>query len=160
MSCPCDPHFSCCGWRVGRACDHWWLFSLLWLLCLGHMWFDLPYCFSGLYLSSGGVGIFCWVWRLIWFALVLGGVCSFALRNLMVWLLPSWVWKIGVCHPYGLVWGGVGACALYIIYFVFLLHFLHTHLSHLASHVILSCICLIILIIMLGWVVMRCEPFC
>jgi hypothetical protein len=39
--------------------------------------------------------------------------------------------------------------ALYIIYFVFLLHFLHTHLSHVASHVILACICLIILIIVL-----------
>jgi hypothetical protein len=24
----------------------------------------------------------------------------------------------GVCHPYGLVWGGVGAFALYIVYFV------------------------------------------
>jgi hypothetical protein len=41
MSCPCDPHFSCCGWRVGFACGHWWLFSLLWLLYLGHMCFDL-----------------------------------------------------------------------------------------------------------------------
>jgi hypothetical protein len=41
MSCPCDPHFSCCGWWVGFTCDRWWLFSLLWLLCLGHMGFDL-----------------------------------------------------------------------------------------------------------------------
>jgi hypothetical protein len=49
---------------------------------------------------------------------------------------------------------------LYIIYFAFLLHFLHTHLSHFASPVIMACICLIMLIIMLGWVVMRCEPFC
>jgi hypothetical protein len=32
----------------------------------------------------------------------------------------------------------------------FLLHFLHTHLSHLASPVILACICLIMLIIVLG----------
>jgi hypothetical protein len=39
---------------------------------------------------------------------------------------------------------------VYIVYFVFLLHFLHTHLSHFASHVILDCICLIILIIVLG----------
>jgi hypothetical protein len=39
-------------------------------------------------------------------------------------------------------------CILYI--FSFLLHFLHTHLSHMASHVILACICLIMLIIVLG----------
>jgi hypothetical protein len=38
----------------------------------------------------------------------------------------------------------------YIVYFVFLLHFLHTHLSHFASHVILGCICLIMLITVLG----------
>jgi hypothetical protein len=58
--------------------------------------------------------------------------------------------EIGVCHPYGLVRGGVGAFALYIVYFAFLLHFPHTHLSHLASHVILACICLIMSITMLG----------
>jgi hypothetical protein len=40
------PHFSCCGWRVGCACDRWWLFSLLWLLCLSHMLFDLLCCLS------------------------------------------------------------------------------------------------------------------
>jgi hypothetical protein len=39
---------------------------------------------------------------------------------------------------------------LYIVYFAFLLHFLHTHLSHFASHVILACICLIMLITVLG----------
>jgi hypothetical protein len=42
---------------------------------------------------------------------------------------------------------------LYLIYlysFVFLLHFLHTHLSHFASPVILACICLIMLITVLG----------
>jgi hypothetical protein len=39
---------------------------------------------------------------------------------------------------------------LYIVYFAFLLHFLHIHLSHFASPVILTCICLIILITMLG----------
>jgi hypothetical protein len=33
--------------------------------------------------------------------------------------------------------------------FAFLLHFLNTHLSHFASHVILACICLIMLIIVL-----------
>jgi hypothetical protein len=39
---------------------------------------------------------------------------------------------------------------VYIIHFAFLLYFLHTHLSHLASHVILACIFLIMLIIVLG----------
>jgi hypothetical protein len=39
---------------------------------------------------------------------------------------------------------------VYIVYFAFILHFLHTHLSYFASYVILSCICLIILIIVLG----------
>jgi hypothetical protein len=39
---------------------------------------------------------------------------------------------------------------MYIVYFAFLLHFLHTHLSHFASHVILACICLIMIIIVLG----------
>jgi hypothetical protein len=37
-----------------------------------------------------------------------------------------------------------------IIYFAFLLHFLHTHLSHFASHIILACIWLIMLIIVLA----------
>jgi hypothetical protein len=40
--------------------------------------------------------------------------------------------------------------SVYIVYFAFLLHFLHTYLSHFASHVILACICLIMLITMLG----------
>jgi hypothetical protein len=44
-----------------------------------------------------------------------------------------------------------------LVYFVFLFHFCHTHLSHFASHVILACICLIMLITMLGCVVMRYE---
>jgi hypothetical protein len=65
MSYPCDPHFSCYGWQVGFACDRWWLFLLLWLLCLGH--------------------------RSLWFTLASRGVRSFALRNLVFWLLPSWV---------------------------------------------------------------------
>jgi hypothetical protein len=39
---------------------------------------------------------------------------------------------------------------LYIVYFAFLLHLLHTHLSHFASPVILACMCLIMLINMLG----------
>jgi hypothetical protein len=94
MSCCGGPHFSCCECRVGYAYDCWWLFSLLLLLCLGHMCFDLPYCFNGLYLSSGGVGIFGWVWRVVWFTLDSGGVWSFVLRNLVLFLLPSWVWKL------------------------------------------------------------------
>jgi hypothetical protein len=64
-----------------------------------------------------------------------------------------------------LLWGGGGLVfsilmawfeeefVLYLIYlysFVFLLHFLHTHLSHFASPVILACICLIMLITVLG----------
>jgi hypothetical protein len=53
MSCCGGPHFSCCGWRVGCACDHWWLFSLLWLLCLGHMCIDLLCCLNDLCLSWG-----------------------------------------------------------------------------------------------------------
>jgi hypothetical protein len=39
---------------------------------------------------------------------------------------------------------------VYIVYFALLLHFLHTQLSHFASHVILPCICLIMLITVLG----------
>jgi hypothetical protein len=39
---------------------------------------------------------------------------------------------------------------LYIVYFAFLLHFLHTHPSHFASPIILACICLIMLITVLG----------
>jgi hypothetical protein len=39
---------------------------------------------------------------------------------------------------------------LYLVYFDFPLHFLHTHLSHFASPVILVCICLIMLITVLG----------
>jgi hypothetical protein len=46
--------------------------------------------------------------------------------------------------------GGVDAFALYIVYCAFLFHFLHTHLSHFASRVILACICLIMLITVLG----------
>jgi hypothetical protein len=39
---------------------------------------------------------------------------------------------------------------LYIVYFAFLLHFLYTHLNHFTSPVILACICLIMLITVLG----------
>jgi hypothetical protein len=53
MSCTCDPHFSCCGWWVGTACDHWWLFFILWFLCLGLMRLDLPCCLGGLCLPWG-----------------------------------------------------------------------------------------------------------
>jgi hypothetical protein len=186
MSCPCDPHFSYCGWRVGFVCDHWLFLLLLWLLCLGHMHFDLLCCLSGLCLSwglskliwwnivfstSGGVDVFYWVWRLIWLpwfewelVIRLGfrrsivfchwetlsfGCCPLELENLC---LPS-IWL-------GLSGSWCFCLAFYIVYLAFLLHFLHTHLSHFASHNILACICLIMRIIMLGWIVMRCEPFC
>jgi hypothetical protein len=85
MSCPCDPHFSCCGWWVGRACDHWWLFLILWLLCLGHLCINLLCLFSSLCVFWGlskliwslrGVDAFDWVWRLIWFAFVWVGACN------------------------------------------------------------------------------------
>jgi hypothetical protein len=39
---------------------------------------------------------------------------------------------------------------VYIVYFAFPLLLLHTHLSHLASPIILACICLIMLITVLG----------
>jgi hypothetical protein len=70
----------------------------------------------------------------------------------MAWFEGELVSKLqGACHTQS-------CFILYIVYFSFLLHFLHTHLSHFASHVILACICLIMLITVLGWVVMRCEP--
>jgi hypothetical protein len=49
-----------------------------------------------------------------------------------------------------------GELVLYLVC-LYLLHFLHTHLSHFASPVILACICLIMLITVLGCVVMRCD---
>jgi hypothetical protein len=58
--------------------------------------------------------------------------------------------EIDVCHLYGLICGRVGALSCIFISFAFLLHFLHTHLSHFASPAILACICLIMLIIVLG----------
>jgi peptidoglycan/LPS O-acetylase OafA/YrhL len=68
--------------------------------------------------------------------------CAFltTLLSLENWCLPS-VW---------LSLRGSWCFGLYIVHFVFLLHFLHTYRSHLASHVILACICLILLIIVLG----------
>jgi hypothetical protein len=74
----------------------------------------------------------------------------FCIEKPSVLLATLLSFEIGVCHPYALVQGEVGAlsCILYI--FAFLLHFLHTHLSHFASLVILACICLIMLITMLG----------
>jgi hypothetical protein len=107
MSYTCDPYFSCCGWREGFSCDHWWLFSLLWLLYLGHMCFDLLCWFSGLCLS--------WGWCLVCFTLASEGVWPFALRNLVVWLLSSWDGN-WCCHPYGLIWGG---WCFYLIYCIF-----------------------------------------
>jgi hypothetical protein len=58
--------------------------------------------------------------------------------------------ELGVCHPYGLVGGGACDLPCTLVSFAFLLHFLHTHLSHFASPVILACICLIMLITVLG----------
>jgi hypothetical protein len=46
--------------------------------------------------------------------------------------------------------GRLVICLGYLYLFAFLLYFLHTHLSHLASPVILACICLIMLITVLG----------
>jgi hypothetical protein len=46
--------------------------------------------------------------------------------------------------------GELMICLIYLYPFAFLLHFLHTHLSHFASPVILACICLIMLITVLG----------
>jgi hypothetical protein len=46
--------------------------------------------------------------------------------------------------------GQLVICLGYLYLFALLLHFLHTHQSHLASLVILACICLIMLITMLG----------
>jgi hypothetical protein len=135
MSCYGGPHFSYAGWRVGCACDRWWLFSLLWLLCLGHICFDLPCCFSGLYLSSGGVGSFvefgAW-FDLPWFEGEL--VIRFGFRGSMVsciekprilvtTLLSS---ELDVCHLYDLVWGGAcdlpwfeGELVLCRVYYIF-----------------------------------------
>jgi hypothetical protein len=56
------------------------------------------------------------------------------------WCLPS-IW-LGL--------RGSWCFIMHIVYFVFLLHFSYTHLSHLASPVILACICLIMLITVLG----------
>jgi hypothetical protein len=39
---------------------------------------------------------------------------------------------------------------LYIVYFVFLLYFLYTHLSYFTSPVILGCICLVMIITVVG----------
>jgi hypothetical protein len=46
--------------------------------------------------------------------------------------------------------GELVICLIYLYLFAFLLHFLHTRLSHFASPTILACICLIMLITVLG----------
>jgi hypothetical protein len=75
------------------------------------------------------------------------------------WLLPSCVQNMMFVTHMASFEGGLVIChglrmsccfIVYIVYFAFLLHFLHTHLSHLASPVILACICLIMLITVLG----------
>jgi hypothetical protein len=58
--------------------------------------------------------------------------------------------EIGVCYPYGLVSGGVGALSCILVSFAFFLHFLHAHLSQFASPIIPTYICLIMPITMLG----------
>jgi hypothetical protein len=140
MSCCGGPHFSCCGWRVGVACDRWWLFSLLWLLCLGHMCFDLLYCLSGLCLScgvsklnwwnpvfstSGGVGVFSWIWRLVWFALVQGEYGLLHWETLCfscyplefeTWCLPSTLLDSRRSLWFALVWGKL---VIYHVYCIF-----------------------------------------
>jgi hypothetical protein len=58
--------------------------------------------------------------------------------------------ELGVCHPYGLVCGGVCDLPSTLVSFAFLLHFHNTHLSHFASPVILACIYSIMLITVLG----------
>jgi hypothetical protein len=85
-----------------------------------------------------------------------GEYCLLSLRNLEFWLLLSWVGKLVFAIR---MEGEFVLLPCIIVYFIFLLHFHHTHLSHFASPVILACICLIMLIIVLGWV-MRCELFC
>jgi hypothetical protein len=62
----------------------------------------------------------------------------------------SALWEeIGVCHPYGLVCGGLGALSYIFVSFSFLLYFLHTHLSHFASPTILAYIYLIMFVTVL-----------
>jgi hypothetical protein len=58
----------------------------------------------------------------------------------------------GLVFAIRMVWfeGELVLCLVHLYVLLFLLHFLHTHLSHLASPVILACICLIMLIIVLG----------
>jgi hypothetical protein len=93
MRCCGGPHFSCCGWWVGFACDHWWLFLLLWLLCLGHMHFGLLCCLSGLCLSCG-------VSKLNWWNLVFSLQREFAsLVEFDTCCVPPWVqWEYGLLH--------------------------------------------------------------
>jgi hypothetical protein len=129
MSCCGGLHFSCCGWRVGAACDRWWLFSLLWLLCLCHMHFDLLCCLSGVCLScgvsklnwwnivfstSGGVGVFSWIWCLIWFALVQGeyGLLHWETLYFSCYLVEFETW----CLPSTLLGLRGSLCFSYILY--------------------------------------------
>jgi hypothetical protein len=155
MSCPCDPHFfvvdgewvllviiddySCsCGFYAYVICA---LTSFVGLVaraclvgCLSSIDETLCSLLQGelvIHLSFRGSMLF----------------CIEKPRGLVTTLLS---WEIGVCHTYGLVCGRVSDFVLYIVYFPFLLYFLHTHLSHFVSHVILACICLIMLITMLG----------
>jgi hypothetical protein len=80
--------------------------------------------------TSGGVGVFDWVWRLVWFALVwgvacfialiLGGSMIFAIEKPYVLIAALLSFKLGICHPYGLIWGGSCASIFYICIFLLL----------------------------------------
>jgi uncharacterized membrane protein (DUF485 family) len=72
--------------------------------------------------------------------------CFASLQGSLVFTIPM-AWFDGVLVIY----------LVYLYLFAFLLHFLHTPLSHFALLDILACICLILLITVLGCVVMRCE---
>jgi hypothetical protein len=173
--CRCgDPHFSYCGWRVGFAYDCWWLLSLLWLLCLGHMRLNcfivwvvyacLDVCLSSFDKTLGSPlqGELASLVRFdAWFVLprVQGGMVFYIEKpRILVTTLLSWKLVVAIHMAwfeeslcFALVWGRVCAFILYICIVCFSLTFaLHTHLSHFASPVILAYICLIMLIIVLG----------
>jgi hypothetical protein len=132
------PLFPCCGWWVGCACDRWWLFSLLWKLCL-HMCIDLLYCLSGLCLYCGVSKLNCWnlvfstsgelasfvefdAWfDLPWFegelVIRLGFMGSMICCHweTMCFVAALQSFELAVCHPYDLIWGGAHVLS-YILY--------------------------------------------
>jgi hypothetical protein len=184
MTCPCDPYFSCYGWRVGFACDHWWFFLLLWLLCLSHMHFDLLYCLSALCLSwglskliwwnimfstSGGVDVFCWVWRLIWLAWFEGElVIHLGFRKSIVFC--HWETLSFGCCPLELenlclpsIWLDLrGSWCFCLVYYISCFSLIFS--SYSPKSLCFTCYTGLYLLNYAyhcaGWVVMRCEPFC